>query len=88
MTIVDGFPVSPELIDFLKTFAPDHESEETCLMSYIEMLGNINKYFCRHLNLGDETDLKQIAEFLESLTYLQDDLGKLEKILPIVKSEN
>lgn len=88
MTTVDGFPVSPELVDFLKVFAPGYEHEETSLTSYIETLGDIQKYFCRNLDFGNEKALKQIAVFLESVTYMQDDLSKLAKLLPLINREN
>jgi len=88
MTIVDGMPVSPELVDFLKELSPAVEHGETILTSYIDTLNDIQKYFCRNLNISDMDSLTQFSGFLEAMTYLQDDLIKLSELLPIIKTDN
>jgi len=85
MTVIDGFPLSAELIAYLKEFAPATEHEDTAMTSYVNMLQDIQNYFCRNLHIEDEDQLKQISVFLECVVFMKDDLSRLIKLLPIIK---
>jgi len=87
MTKIDGFTVSPELVQSLKMWCPRREYDETLLMSYIDYISRIQDFLCRHMDELPPKCMPEISEYLGELVTIKDDLKRLEKLLPIITNE-
>ncbi len=87
MIVVDGMPVSPELVAFLKSFTPRFEHDETSMSISAHYLSRIQDYFCRNLGMIEEEERKDINEFLETLVSAKDILYELSKLLPVINRD-
>jgi len=88
MTIIDGFPVSAELIAFLKEKSPSKEHDETQFTAHMDYLSQMQDYFCRNLGQINRDDIPIVTQFLEVIVDIKDTFSELTKLLPIIKKEN
>ena len=88
MTVIDSFPVRPELVAFLKQLSPAFEHEETQLECYIHSLSGMQNFLCKHLIVDDCDQLKEISQLIESVMYIREDLTTLAKLLPVITRES
>lgn len=85
MTIVDGFPVSPELATFLKRYCSDGNTDSTFLSAAVQTITDVQDFISMKLGELDEDEKCEVANYLNDIVILKKDLIKLAKLLPVIQ---
>ena len=84
MTAIDGFPVSAELVDFLKNWS-SRLCNENGADSNADYLSQIQDYLSRQLGEANTDELKTLSELIQSAIYMKDQFKQLSKLLPEIE---
>ena len=70
----DGFELTPKVVELLKVWAPENETDASRLQLLVKTLSKIQDYLTRQLESFDDDELVQITNYLCGLISVKDDL--------------